>query len=197
MPDTQQTGWGELEELLAQYDCEMGASEADGLLASLASMLGTDAVPVWMQQVFGSDQRDVTLSRDALSRLNDFAQQRLGQLEAGDMSVRLCLPDDDDDLRDRTEALACWAAGFLHGLAHGASVRGTPARRRLEEAPLDEFIRDLTEISRAQAELGDEPEESLERAFLELTEFLRVVAQLAFDELFDVRASGQPEPAVH
>jgi uncharacterized protein YgfB (UPF0149 family) len=197
VPDTQQSGWADLEQLLAQCDCDMGASEADGLLASLASMLGVDAVPVWMQQVLGSDQREVTLSRDALSRFNDFAQERLGQLEAGDMSIRVCLPGDDDDLRDRTEALASWAAGFLHGLAHGASLRGAPARQRLEEAPLDELIRDLTEISRAQAELGDEPQEALEGAFFELAEFLRVVAQLAFDELVDVRGSAEPAPALH
>lgn len=197
MPQSRDTDWDGLEHLLAQYDCDMGASEADGLLTSLAAMLGPDAVPVWMQQALGSDEREVTLSRDALSQFNDFAQQRLRELEAGDMSVRVALPDDGDDLRDRTDSLAAWATGFLHGLAHGASLRGAAARQRLDSAPLDELVRDLTEITRAQAELEQESEESLERAYVELVEFLRIVAQLAFEELADIRATGDAPPAIH
>lgn len=197
MQDTGDIDWTLLEQLLAQYEADVGASEADGLLTSLAAMLGADAVPVWLQQALGSDEREVTLSRDALSKFDAFARQRLAQLEAGDMSVRVSLPDDEDDLRDRTDALAEWATGYLHGLAHGASLRGTPARERLDAAPLEELVRDLTEISRAHAELGDEPPESLEGAYAELVEFLRVVSQLVYEELADVRAAGEAPPAVH
>ena len=56
---------------------------------------------------------------------------------------------------------------------------------------MGEIVRDFTEISRAS---GDEAEadESNEQAYAELVEFIRVAAQVVFEELLPLRQQAYP-----
>ena len=58
--------------------------------------------------------------------------------------------------------------------------------------PLADIIRDLLQITRAAVD-DDCDEESDEAAYTELVEFVRVAAQLAYEELADLRRpAGDP-----
>lgn len=179
-----ETEFSRIEQLLASASSDASASAADGRLLSLAAMLGDEATVVWL--------RDLAPPAGAatLGPLGEIASARVRALADTDSLPLPWLPDDEDDLRDRVEAVVDWAGGFLAGLGEGAAMRGTPARQRLEVEPLAELVSDLTEISRAaltEQELDEEPE-AAEAAYVEIVEYLRVVAQLAFEELAPVRA---------
>ena len=94
------------------------------------------------------------------------------------------LPDDDADVSERTVGLAHWSEGFLHGLVSGDD--GENVKKRLGQEPLADIIKDMLQITRAG--LDEEADnEDTEAAYAELVEYLRVAAQLGFEELAELR----------
>jgi uncharacterized protein len=92
------------------------------------------------------------------------------------MDFRMLLPDEDASLEERAVALAAWCSGFLYGLA-------THGLRPMEELPeeLREILTDFSEIGRAGV-AEEEVGEAGENALAELEEYVRVGAQLVYDE---------------
>lgn len=181
-----ETEFSRIEQLLASASSDASASAADGRLLSLAAMLGEEATTVWLRDLAPSTG---ALNAAALEPLREIAVARVRSLADTDTLPSPWLPDDEDDLRDRVEAVVEWTGGFLAGLGEGAAMRGTPARERLTVEPLSELVSDLTEISRAaltEDELDEDPE-AAESAYAEIVEYLRVIAQLAFEELTPIR----------
>jgi uncharacterized protein YgfB (UPF0149 family) len=125
----------------------------------------------------------------------------LQQLADMDLGFNLWLPDDDQPLFERTDALAQWCTGFLAGLGLGGAL---PALS--EEA--NEALEDIRQIARASypqvgmtdaerdaalameadtiAEADDEPDEGEqndESAFMEIVEYVRVVTLMLCEEM--------------
>jgi hypothetical protein len=100
-----------------------------------------------------------------------------------DMEFVPLLPDDEEPLPQRVEALATWCSGFLYGF--GAS--GAAPASSLE-GEVGEVLADLAEISRVGA-VGSAAGEVEEEAYAELVEFLRVGVQLVYDQLEAARAA--------
>jgi uncharacterized protein YgfB (UPF0149 family) len=69
---------------------------------------------------------------------------------------------------------------------------GEDLKEKLAQDPLADIIRDMLHITRA-AVGEDEDEESNESAYVELVEYLRVAAQLAYEELAEFR-HGEEHP---
>ena len=118
-----------------------------------------------------NDTQVAELSRQ-LRQLYAETQQNLYE---GQMAFQPFLPHDDAPLVDRTDALALWCQGFLYGLSIGRGVAGQTSD------DVREAIEDLAQIARAG--VSDESDEDDEVAYVELVEFLRVSAQLIFEEL--------------
>ncbi len=102
------------------------------------------------------------------------------------MEFEPLLPDDESPLNGRANALALWCTGFLYGL-------GTGHISDLEalNGDVGEIVRDFTEISRATGDDAD-ADESNEQAYAELVEFIRVAAQVVFEELLPLRRQVYP-----
>jgi uncharacterized protein YgfB (UPF0149 family) len=77
--------------------------------------------------------------------------------------------------------LALWCTGFLYGLGTG-QISDLDALN----GDVGEIVRDFTEISRATGDDAD-ADESNEQAYAELVEFIRVGAQVVFEELLPLR----------
>lgn len=104
------------------------------------------------------------------------------------LSFEPLLPDDDEDLQMRVDALLEWLRGFMLGI-------GLAEVEDFEKLPPDvgEVLKDIAEISRNELELGDDAEED-EAAYVELAEYARVGAQLVHDELNPVRPTQHVAP---
>ncbi len=96
--------------------------------------------------------------------VEDFAALALSELDAEDLSFSPLLPEDDDALPARVEALGEWCASFLAGL-------GAVADTDLNETEA-EMLDDLVAISAVDADV-DEGEDA-ERELMELVEYVRV-----------------------
>ncbi|MBV7317369.1 UPF0149 family protein [Shewanella sp. NIFS-20-20] len=96
---------------------------------------------------------------------------RLAEMEFG---FTLLLPDEEETLASRLEALSLWVQSFLTGLAI------IQPKLKSASAEVREVIDDLSEIARVELEV-DEDEES-EAALMELVEFVRMAAMLCYSE---------------
>ena len=109
------------------------------------------------------------------------------------------LPDDEDAADTRALALGHWCEGFLHGLVSFDS--GEDLKQRLAAEPLADIIKDMLQITRAAVD-EDSDDETNESAYAEIVEYLRVAAQLTYEELAEFRdvgddASGEAGDTLH
>jgi uncharacterized protein len=166
---------------------EMSAAEAHGCLCGAVCAVDDYAFEAWLAEVSPESARADTLALPG-SPLRVLFDATTRSLRSDSMEFAPLLPDDDAALAQRTDALAQWAQGFLYGLATGEIGRN-PAL----PGTVTEILGDFAQIARAtlstdidegKAEVGDEADEE---AFAELHEFVRVGAQLVYDELLPLR----------
>src|SRR3984893_3880203 len=126
-----------------------------------------------------SDESAAMIERVFTATASSFGEQG--------MEFEPLLPDDEQPLNGRANALALWCTGFLYGLGAG-HISALEAL----SGDVGEIVRDFTEISRAT---GDDAEgdESNEQAYAELVEFIRVAAQDVFDDMQDLCERGYTE----
>lgn len=173
----------DIEGALRRCGASWSSAQVHGLLCGRLALRGADGATMWRQQVLeGADAGDA-LTSECESQLDELLQLTWQQLGERQSEFELLLPDDDEDAAVRTQAIADWCEGFLHGLVGDKHPEAT--RKRLAEEPLCDVIRDMLEITRA--EVGDDDAEENESAYAELVEYIRVATQLAYEELADIR----------
>ncbi len=177
-----------LDEALKRCGATWDAAQSHGLLTGRLAVAGVGAGPEWLLQVLEGTEANEAAAGECRKMLDTLYQATYWQLSERLSEFTLLLPDDDSDARERTAAMAHWCEGFLHGLVSAA--HGDALRDRLASEPLADIIRDLLQVTRADVD-SDEDEETNESAYVELVEYLRVAAQLAYEELSDIR-SGPP-----
>lgn len=166
------------------------ASQAHGLLCSRLAAEGLSAGADWLAQVLEGFDGDSVARRECEMLLDALLSESYRQLAERQSGFELLLPGDRTPVTDRASLLAQWCEGFLHGLVSGQ--RNDKVRDKLATEPLADIIRDLLQITRAEAG-GDDDEETNEQAFHELVEYVRVGAQLAYEELAALRDEGESE----
>ncbi|MDX1404731.1 MAG: YecA family protein [Woeseiaceae bacterium] len=181
----------ELDAALKRCGSSWNAGQTHGLLCSHLALGGADGVARWVDQVLAGTDPDDALRGQCEAMLDALCTVTWQQLAERRSEFVLLLPDDDDPPQVRTEAMAQWCDGFLHGLV--SDRHDEKVRERLASEPLADIIRDLVEISRASMDDDDDPEGN-EAAFAELVEYLRVAAQLTYEELAEFRASSGTPP---
>ena len=163
-------------------------AECHGLLCGLLCR-ETDATPGNFIYQLAAMQLVVEPGAALESVLTEAFESTVRQLEDEEFGFALWLPDDEGSLEERTIALAQWCSGFLAGLASGGQLDALSEETR-------EAIEDLQQIASAEISSPDEgtPEnEEDETAFVEIVEYVRVVALMMRE---DFRGPDQHE-AIH
>lgn len=170
---------GSLCGLLCATDALNAAAWAQQVLAGRLDLLDAAAPPA--QGVGGEDHTLLSaLYKETADRLND-----------PEYGFSPLLPDDEEPLRRRVEALSRWCQGFLLGLALG----GLQDQSKLP-GDSHEVLGDLAEISRlghGEAAEGNEDE----TAFAEIVEYVRMAVLLVYEELRPLREARPDGEAVH
>ncbi len=184
----------DLDAALFKADAMMGAAEAHGALCGMLCARGTTGLSTWSDHVLGEQDSAGTGLHEAVHLLSGLHQTTLEQLNDAMADFHLLLPDDDDSLSERVEALANWCQGFVYGLAAGGIKEET-------ELPADsqEIIKDMIEISRAgyddfmsagEAEDEDGDANADEIAYMEITEYVRTGILLINEELQPLQSTN-------
>ncbi len=165
-----------LEPLLYATGRACSAAAAQGLLTgSLVADPGQSGAS--LMPVLGAADPDSLEHEQALAQaVQALRLQVLRALNDPGLGFALPLPDDGEDLSERSRALGEWVEGFLGGLGQTRRLGG------LKPSPeATEILRDFAEIARIEAEVrGDEDDE---QAFAELCEYVRMGVMLLSDEL--------------
>jgi yecA family protein len=166
--------------LLCATDAVKGSAWVNQVLAGRLDLPEQEAPPVQS----GAGDEDHTL---LLILYKDTA----GQLDDPEYGFALLLPDDDQPLPQRVEALSHWCQGFLLGLGLG----GIKDRSGLP-GDTHEVMQDFVEISRlSPGEPGAGNED--ETAFAEVVEYVRMAVLLVYEELRPLRAARPADAPVH
>lgn len=158
-------------------------AELHGEYCGLACVMGVDAGPAWAASILSGTDKVAENVREILQSM---VTMTWNALDSGDMELTLLLPPDEELLEARAESLGLWCQGFMHGL--GAATESGEQNPLLADGVTREIIADFSEITRA-AFTADETEAEAESAYMELVEFVRVSAQLAYEELHRVRSA--------
>ena len=182
----------ELEVALRRCGSTWNAGQAHGLLCSRLALAGADGASRWLLQVLADTDPDNALRTECEALLDALCTATWQQLAERQSDFMLLLPDEDDSVQVRAEAMGQWCEGFLHGLV--SEAHGDELRERLAGEPLSDIIEDMLEITRGAA--GDEAddEEEDDDALSELVEYLRVAAQLTYEELAEFRGPASTAP---
>ena len=190
-----ETQHDELDAALRRCGASWDAAQSHGLLTSRLAVDGIDGGLAWLQQVLAETDAANALAIECRDLLNALYETTHRQLDERLSQFVPLLPDDDESPARRATALAHWCEGFLHGLV--SSRHPKELKDRLAAEPLADIIRDMLQMTRATFDEEDELEES-EAAYSELVEYLRVAAQLTYEELADLRnAENDRPPSVH
>ena len=179
----------DFEDVLATAGSLADAAEAHGSLCGALCSVSPYRMQDWVNEILPdgaalSDESSAMLERVFTATANSFGEQG--------MEFEPLLPDDEQPLNGRANALALWCSGFLYGLGSG-HISDLEALN----GDVGEIVRDFTEISRATGDDAD-ADESNEQAYAELVEFIRVAAQVVFEELLPLRRQVYPaQPRLH
>jgi uncharacterized protein len=173
----------DFEDVLATAGSLADAAEAHGSLCGALCSMSPYKMQDWVNEILPdgaalSDESSAMIEKVFTATATSFGEQG--------MEFEPLLPDDESPLNGRANALALWCTGFLYGL-------GTGHISDLEalNGDVGEIVRDFTEISRASGDEAD-ADESNEQAYAELVEFIRVAAQVVFEELLPLRRQVYP-----
>lgn len=172
-----------LDAALKRCGASWDAAQTHGLLCGRLAVAGSDSGFEWLSQVLEGTEANNALRGECETMLGDLFEGTYRQLAERQSEFEPLLPDDEDSPSVRANALAHWCEGFLHGLV--STTHGDALKKRLAEEPLADIIKDMLEITRAVADDGGS--EADEEAYSELVEYIRVAAQLTYEELAELR----------
>lgn len=185
----------QLEALLFDVDAALGAIESHGALCGMLCAQGSTEASQWMLHVLGEHEETSKLLQATGKKLLQVHQLSVEQMNDSDIEFELMLPDDDEPLESRVEALGTWCQGFVYGLSLGGMKEDTGLPDDSKE-----LIKDILEISRAGYVADDEAEAGLdasmdgegeedEVAFMEVCEYVRMGILLIYEELQPLQSS--------
>ncbi len=178
-----------LDNWLVDQDADIRASEIQGLLAGL--LAASDRLK--LEEYVGRLAEYADLPLASMAPISSELQGLYDTLKTSwdglGMDFELLLPEDDELIEERADALGAWCESFLAGL--GLSGEFTRDRQLSEDAR--HALEDLSEIARIEV---DGAEEGLEKAFSDVSEHVRLAALLVATELkpADTQAGS---PSVH
>lgn len=143
-------------------------SELHGMLCGSLCGAVDETAAQWAEKAYEfMDLIEPQGNTELAAAMQAFHELGATSLQEGSYALQLMLPDDAVPLTDRTEALAKWCQGFLHGLASA----GEGIAKQLDEAG-QESLHDLAHIAQASKEVTEGEEN--EGFYADLVEYVRL-----------------------
>lgn len=148
----------------------MSAAEAHGILCGLLCRnFDNDK---WLKHVLGETSVQDGLATECEQQLLLLKNYTLEQLNSPNFEFMPLVPDEDEAMSERTQALAAWCEGFLFGLGL-AGVETLVGNEK-------EFINDLVSISRMSS--ADDSNEN-EEHYMQIIEYIKIGVIGLYEEL--------------
>lgn len=133
----------------------------------------------WLSELLDNESPIGAAEQQVLVRLFDETRRLLA---SDDFAFDLFLPDDDTALNHQVLALKNWCQGFLFGIGATHLVSGISKE-------VQEILKDISEFTKLDTDVEGEEDE---RAYTEITEYLRSAVLLLRDEFSVQSEDGTP-----
>lgn len=169
------------------------AAELHGLIAGMLSA-GMQADAGMMLPVLHDFLNDgQAVNAELKAQIGLLIAETSSQLKDEELGFALLLPNDDEALPERLEALVEWAQSFLVGFAisqHNLSVCSADVREAIEQ---------LTEVTRIDVYTQDDSSDAEnEESYFLVLEHVRVLVMTCFNEVGEKFASDKaPNATLH
>lgn len=107
-----------------------------------------------------------------LDPLTQLCQKLRTSLAQSDLTFELVLPDDDESLMSRAEALGIWVGALVEGFEKAAPPRNDD---------IDEILTDFVKIAEIDSNVQNTPD--MELSLMEIIEFVRIATISLSDEI--------------
>jgi len=184
--------FGSLTDLLDRSGSPLELAELHGGLCGVLAANGNLAAREWVDTLLDDCTSTDGETLGHLDReLKALCEETWAALNGMALEFEPLLPDDEAAMELRIEALALWCHGFLAGLVIGGLDLVNSADRLSAET--QELVQDFAEISRAGVDAADDEDGDnlADHSLAELIEYVRVGAQLVFEELNDRPGSAE------
>lgn len=184
---------------LANLFLSLGAlqppAELHGYAAGFVSVGGRITAEGWLKHCI--DLLDCeTPDPEQSDALYTVYTSALDNMESGEMSLDLLLPDDEFDLDQRISSLGQWCQGYLTGFAMAGKQQNVD-QQKTYSPDLTEAVSDIAAI--AQVSADEQTDEEGEQDYFAVCEYVRVAAMTIFVECNDGEAPADDAktPRVH
>lgn len=170
---------------LHENELIVSAAEVHGMLTGLVASCKPAEQREWLVVLADLIHEGQKFSDALINDLEALHDYTLEGLRCPDLSFQMVLPSDDEPLVERLTALTEWAQCFLVGFGiHQQNLAKA-------SADLQEAIQDMAEISRLSTDVVSNEED--ERAYYEVSEYVRITAIMCFNELSEFPLAKVPE----
>ena len=185
-PVARNSNYAQIQRLMSECRAVTEAAEAHGSLTGALCASDSYGMEDWLAEILPEGARP---QEAAIAGLRKLYEATRAALLGTQMQFELLIPDDEEPIEQRAEALTLWCNGFVYGLGSG----GAPDPERLP-GDASEIVRDLAQITRAGVD-ERESAETNETALADLVEFVRVGVQVVFEELGALRHPRPQRPS--
>lgn len=152
---------------LGKAGSSLDASECHGLVCGVLSLDGEAPPALWINEICRDLEAGDALASELLSMVEELGEETRRQIHDPALDFQLLLPDENDPLPERVDAMRRWSGGYGFGLA----IAGLKDPAGLPEDSA-EIVHDITEFARASIDDGESEENEV--AYAEVVEYLRM-----------------------
>ncbi|MCL1079771.1 YecA family protein [Parashewanella spongiae] len=167
----------QIEKLMAILMAEgigLHPSELHGTIVGIISGGVEQTTEAWQPLLIELSNNNEPFPPSVQSQLNELYQDTLNRLDDFDFGFTLLLPEEEEPLNVRVDALFLWVNNFLSALAIAQPKLNDSSER------IQQYIEVMSNIFSDGAEVGDD--EDSESAFFELLDFVREAAMNCYSE---------------
>lgn len=174
------------EETLANVECEISASEFQGILSGMISSGLKASDKQWLSTILEVANDGQSISDAGVAQLQELFIESQNAFKEPDLLAPILLPGEDYPLADRIEAVSQWSQGYLLGF--GLQLGDTP----ITGSEVSESLQDISEI--AQLEVASDESDDSQMALLTLVEHIKVAVKVIYLELVSKKLVNKPSP---
>ena len=180
--------YDEIEDALGAANSVTSPSECHGILCGLICAQDRAPENIWKQLILPTDSGQNQQTKNVCGLIQATYVKTVQELCDHGFTFTLLLPNDDQLLDKRIEALGQWCQGFLLGMTEGGlqSFDGLPT-------DTTELMRDFVKIARLADSTPDDDNDN-ETDFIEIEEYVRLGIQLIYQEL---QTANSPTKTIH
>lgn len=176
--------YNEVADCLDRAELDLLPSEVHGIACGmLAGDNGADKIK-WVKEIVPNIEAGNVLQGDAIREMGRLFDQAQREMQDSQLRFELFLPEDDDSLATRMEALQDWCQGFILGV----TMVGVKDYSVLPEDSRD-LLEDFVNIG-TSGDFDFEDEQESEVAFTDISQYVRVGVLLINEELQPMRQSA-------